>query len=186
MHRMLVLSVVAGVLCLPATDPGELRRLHEEAALGLDYDASRSRSYEQATSSAHGVSEISIERDPGPFEGPSYTAVLSSDGAIRFVGRRHPRREGVFAGTAPRWQFDALAQFVVESGYMDYEHTYTARVFDLSTVYTSVVHRGERRVIRHDARAGPSALWAMEQILDKLLDEADWHRVGDLPTPATR
>jgi len=186
MLRVLLMSVVGGLLLVPAPAPGELGQLHGSLTEGLDYDASRSRGYEQATSSAHGVSEIAIERDPGAIEGPSYTAVLSADGSIRFEGRRHPTRQGVYAGTTSRWEFDALAQFIVDAGYMGYEHTYTARVFDLSTVYTSVVYRGERHMVRHDARAGPPALWATEQILDKLLDEADWHRVGDLSDTRAR
>ena len=45
---------------------------------------------------------------------------------------------------------------------------------DQPTCYTTVVMHGERKMVRNYANAGPTKLWAIEQIIDKLLLEAEW------------
>jgi len=172
---------LAWPLLRPESAPGgELQQQHQALFARTPFDATRSRTHEQVVGGLHGVSLLGIERQSPAGQGPEYTAIVSSDGTIRFAGVRHPRREGVYRGEMPRWQFDALAQFVVASGYMEYEHTYQAALFDPSTVYTLVVCKGERRCVRNHARAGPPALWAFEELLDKFLEEASWERLGDL------
>jgi hypothetical protein len=44
----------------------------------------------------------------------------------------------------------------------------------MPAVYTSVTKRDRRKVIRNYANAGPTKLWAIEQLIDKLLLEAEW------------
>jgi hypothetical protein len=47
-------------------------------------------------------------------------------------------------------------------------------VTDNPTVYTTVVMDGKRKVVSNYANAGPTKLWAIEQLIDKLLLEAKW------------
>jgi len=46
---------------------------------------------------------------------------------------------------------------------------------DNDTVYTTVVMKGKRKVVMNHGSAGPSKLWAVEQLIDLLLaNEATW------------
>jgi hypothetical protein len=47
-------------------------------------------------------------------------------------------------------------------------------VTDNSTVYSTVVIGGKRKVISNYANAGPTKLWAVEQLIHKLVLEATW------------
>ena len=58
--------------------------------------------------------------------------------------------------------------------------SYAATVTDLPTVYTTVVLAGKRKVVKDYADAGPSKLWAVEQVIDKVLLDAEW---DDKPLP---
>ena len=64
MHRTLFFFFMTGVLFVPATDPGELRRLHRELTEGLDFDTSRSRSYEPAAGPGIGHSSCVLAQCP--------------------------------------------------------------------------------------------------------------------------
>ena len=62
---------------------------------------------------------------------------------------------------------------------MGFENEYTSAITDLSTVYTSVVMNGKRKVIRNYADTGPASLRAVEQRIDKIMSAAKW----DSPKP---
>ena len=57
---------------------------------------------------------------------------------------------------------------------MDLENTYDRFVTDNPTAYTTVVMNANRKVIKNYAHAGPTKLWAIEQLIDKLMLEARW------------
>jgi hypothetical protein len=169
------------LLTLPAPKvPGRLHRMHDTIKQEHDFDRDRSRGYDQVNFTAHGITEIALERTEPAGDGVEYATFLYADGTIRFAGVRHPERVGMYVGKTTRWQFDALAQYIVALGYMDLEHTFTGSDFDRSTVFTGVVRDDVRYVVRNDSRAGPPALWAMEQVIEKLLEDATWERTGDL------
>lgn len=56
------------------------------------------------------------------------------------------------------------------------EDTYSCPVTDFPNVYTMVKMRGKQKVVKNYANAGPSKLWAIEQLIDKLLLEAEWEQ----------
>ena len=182
MGRALGLTLAA--LGLAALAPaGQLKVWHDEAA-EAPFDATASRRYEVVNSGAHGVTQLGLERHATPGQGPRYVALFAADGSIRLEAASHPDRQGRFRGEIPRWKFDAVAQFALDAGYLEYEHTYQSPTFDPATVFTSLVHSGERKVVKNHARAGPPALWALEELLDKLIDEATWKRVDAFPEDA--
>ena len=160
--------------------PGKLQRMHDELSAAESFDRSRSRTYDQVNASDHEVTEIALERDERVGDGPAWLVTIRSDGLMRFSGIRHTDRRGLHEGRTTRWQFDALAQFAVDLGFAELEHTYTGPGLEGSRVYTSVVRDGERHLVRNDSRAGPPALWAFEQAVEKLVLETSWKRLGDL------
>jgi hypothetical protein len=57
---------------------------------------------------------------------------------------------------------------------MGFESEYSRMITDHATTYTTVVMNGKRKVIRNYANAGPTALWAIEQLIDGLITKAQW------------
>ena len=75
-------------------------------------------------------------------------------------------------------QFNELAWFIHDSGYFDLEHTYVTNTDHHPVVITSVRHTAGRTVIKNSGSAGPTDLWAVEMLIDAVLDRAEWTRKG--------
>jgi len=57
---------------------------------------------------------------------------------------------------------------------MELENAYHGWVTDQPLVWTMVVVNGTRKVIQNDQNAGPTKLWATEQLIYRLLAKAKW------------
>lgn len=158
---------------------GEIAEMYSK--LGLSGDDLKSRSHEEVQSTNHGITEIGIERTGCFGTCPSYTFVVKSDGAFRYKGERYAERAGSFTGRIETWRFHQLAQFIRDSGYMDLEDGYTRIITDSPTAFTTVVMNGRRKVIRNYADAGPTKLWAIEQLIDDFMAKAEWDSVKKPP-----
>jgi hypothetical protein len=153
---------------------GQIAELHQKHAKADRGGPDESRSHEQVDAQDHGVTEIGLERTPCYGTCPVYTVIIESDGTFRYKGEKYVERKGEFTGKVSRYQFNQLAQFIRDSGYTDLHDTYSRAVTDNPTVYTTVVIDRKRKVVKNYANAGPTKLWAVEQLIDKLLLEATW------------
>jgi hypothetical protein len=126
-------------------------------------------------STNHGVTEFGIERTACFGDCPVYTFIIKSDGSFRYKGEKFTQRQGEFTGTVPVGEFDRLAQFIKDIGFMQLSDTYDRADTDSSTVFTMVVMSGQRKVVSDYAQAGPSKLWAIERLIDDLLTKAHWN-----------
>lgn len=134
----------------------------------------KTRSYDEVASTKHGITEIGIERTACFGDCPIYTFIIKSDGTFRYKGVEYVERKGEFTGKIPVWYFHQLAQFIRDSSYMELEDAYTQEVTDHPTTYTMVVMNGKRKTISNYANAGPTKLWAIEQLIDDLITKAEW------------
>jgi len=134
----------------------------------------QSRQTDSITSTNHGITEIGIERTRCFGSCPAYTFIVKSDGTFRYKGEKYAQRQGEFTGTVPAGEFDCLAQFIKDAGFMQLSDTYDRGVTDSSTAFTMVVMSGQRKVLSDYAQAGPSKLWAIECLIDDLLTKAHW------------
>lgn len=121
-----------------------------------------------------GITEIGLQRTLCYGACPIYKVVLYSDGKVHFEGKRNVKRKGQHAGVARSEEFRRLAELIVDSGFMDLEPTYARKAMDGPSVYTSVVVNGKRKVVRNYMDSAPRVLWAIEQIIDKLVLETKW------------
>jgi len=153
---------------------GELADYHLKHATNKPGEWKKSRSPDAVAFTNHGITEIGIERTVCFGTCPAYTFIAKSDGSFRYKGDKYVERTGEFTGTVPVWQFHQLAQFIMDSGYMKLEDAYDRTVTDNPTVYTTVVLNGKRKVVRNYANAGPTRLWAIEQLIDDLMRKAQW------------
>ena len=67
---------------------------------------------------------------------------------------------------------------------MELEDGYTGLDTDNPTTYTMVVMNGKRKTVSNYANAGPTKLWAIEQLIDDLMAKAKWD--GPQKTPAKK
>jgi hypothetical protein len=168
---MLLLVLFTG----PFAYCGEIEELHRHAKPSPDRtDASRRTNEETDALHSPGVSEIGLERTLCYGDCPVYTVIIKSDGTFRYHGENHVKRKGEHTGKVTPTAFNRLAQFIHDSGFANMQHAYSRGVFDSATVYTTAVIDGKRKVISNYDNAGPTTLWAIEQLIDKLLLEAEW------------
>jgi len=153
---------------------GEISDYHFKHARDKLGDYGNSRSSDEVASTNHGITEIGIERSPcfGPC--PIYSLIIKSDGTFRYKGVKYVEREGESTGMVPVSYFHRLAQFIRDSGYMELEDGYRRGVTDHPTTYTMVVMNGKRKTVSNYANAGPTKLWAIEQLIDDLMTKAKW------------
>ena len=163
---------------------GEISDYHFKHAGDKLGDHRKSRSHDEVASTNHGITEIGIERTGCFGTCPSYTFIVKSDGTFRYKGFDHVERKGEFSGTISAWYFHPLAQFIRDSSYMELEDGYTGLDTDNPTTYTMVVMNGKRKTVSNYAHAGPTKLWAIEQLIDDLMAKAKWD--GPQKTPAKK
>ena len=151
----------------------EIETLHKrQPNNNLEHD--KSRSHKEVDSKDHGITEIGLERTTCFGTCPAYTVFIKSNGDVRYWGDKYADRLGEHTGKVNTAAFNELAQFINDSGYMDLEDTYQRLVTDDSTAYTTVVKKGKRKVIKNYANAGPTKLWAIEELIDKLVLSTNW------------
>jgi len=153
---------------------GEISDYHFKNARDKSGNYRKSRSHDEVASTNHGITEIGIERTGCYGTCPSYTFIVKSDGTFRYKGFDHVERKGEFSGTISAWYFRELAQFIRDSSYMELEDGYTRMVTDNPATYTMVVMNGKRKTVSNYANAGPTKLWAIEQLVDDLMAKAEW------------
>jgi hypothetical protein len=123
----------------------------------------------------HGVTQIGIERSACYGTCPVYTFVLNRDGTFRYKGEAFVERMGMFTGSVSVYEFNRLAQYMKDFGFMELRDGYGAPGDDGDTVFTMVVMNGTRKVVMDHSGFGPSKLWAMEQLIDHILLYAKWN-----------
>jgi hypothetical protein len=123
----------------------------------------------------HDVTEIGLERTGCFGFCPTYSVLINAEtGAFRYHGEAHVKRIGAWTGRVRTGELEYLCYFLRESGYMEMDAIHTTSATDLPTVYTTAVIGGTRKAVSNYGSTGPWTLWAIEQIIDKLLLEAEW------------
>jgi hypothetical protein len=128
-----------------------------------------------------GLTEIGLEHAGCYGPCPRYTVFIRRDGSVLYRGGEYAKRKGEYTGRVSEKSFARLAQFILESGFLELQNSYSIGTTDLATVYTTVVVNGKRKVVSDYADAGPTKLWAVEQLIDKLLLEVTWDDKAQKP-----
>ncbi len=170
----IVFLLVHGQLAFGGEIADNYAREHSEATAQQLAASGKSRSSEQVESTTHGITEIGIERGACFGMCPMYTFIIKSDGTCHYQGEKYVERIGEFSCSLPMWDFHELAQFLRDAGYIGFESNYSRLVTDHPTTYTTVVMGGKRKMIRNYANAGPTTLWAIEHLIDRLLTKVTW------------
>jgi hypothetical protein len=180
MSRTRITVGIAVVVFCANVWAGELKKLHETRE---DREVELLKRGED-DDHLHGITEIGLERTGCLGTCPVYTVIIKSDGTFRYHGERYVKREGDFTGRVANSEFTRLARFIREAGYAELKDEYDDPHTDGPTAYTKVATASGFKVVRNCDNSGPPKLWAIEELIDKLLMNAVWDEPATRPASA--
>jgi hypothetical protein len=123
-----------------------------------------------------GITQIAIHRTWCFGSCPSYTAVITADGTVRYEGRAHVARLGTHLGRLREVNFYRLSQFIARVQFFALAPYYNhgGDAFDAPSCYVLVADRNRTHVVKDHSDTGPAVLWAIEELIDKALADATW------------
>jgi hypothetical protein len=122
----------------------------------------------------HGITEIGLERTRCLTSCPAFSVIIRSDGSFRYEGEFGVERLGVHTGKVDQGLLKQVLAFIAETPYFSFEDTYSSPFLDSASSYTLVTQKDQTKVIENYANSGPATLWAIETLIDNLLETADW------------
>lgn len=125
------------------------------------------------------IRRIGIERTRCLAGCPAYTLIIRQDGSFRYVGEYGVERLGSYTGMVSRGRLNQLLAFIEASDFNELQASYLADFLDGPTVYTLVETEDVTKVVENYAGSGPPLLWAIEQLIDDLLETAEWNPGGN-------
>lgn len=120
------------------------------------------------------ISEIGLSRTGCYGRCPVYSVIIQSDGSFLYKGRLHVNRLGEYTGKVHQWNFHQLARFIIDSGFINLQDKYLSAPIDLPSMFLTIVIDGSIKEIENYGDSGPIILWAIAELIDKLLLEAEW------------
>jgi hypothetical protein len=152
---------------------GEISDLYACTHSGTFPVSAKSRAAAEIDREEHEITEIGVERTAcfGPC--PVYTLIIKSDGSFRFAGDAFERK-GKYTGKVRLWRLARLLQYVREIDYFALDERYEVEATDQDTVFTTVLKGDQRKTISNYGNAGPIRLWALQELIDRLLVDAEW------------
>ena len=120
------------------------------------------------------ISEIRLERTRCLTSCPAYTVTIRADGSFSYTGSFNAPHMGQHTGKVDAGQLQQLLRYIGEIDFMTFEQSYLSPYLDNATAVTSVVQNGTRKTVTNYANSGPATLWALETLIDTLLQTATW------------
>lgn len=121
-----------------------------------------------------GIDEIGIERGRCLAGCPAYTLIIAADGSFRYYGEYGVERLGDHSGSVSVGRLNQVMRFMNEALFPSFDSSYRSVFLDAATVYTMMRRGNEITVVENYANSGPASLWAIEQLIDSLLETASW------------
>ena len=124
------------------------------------------------------ISEVKLERTRCLASCPAYTVAIRADGSFSYTGLYNAPHMGEHTGQVNVGQFRQLLRYIGAIDFMSFKSSYLSPYPDNATVTTSVVQNGSRKTVMNYANSGPATLWALETLVDTLLETATWDAGG--------
>ncbi len=121
-----------------------------------------------------GIDEIGLERTRCLTNCPAYTLIIQKDGTFRYTGEYGVERLGDYTGKVSVGQLMQVMRFMNEALFFAFESSYSSPFLDGASTYTMARKGSELKVIENYSGSGPATLWAIEQLIDGLLETAQW------------
>jgi hypothetical protein len=138
------------------------------------------------TASGTGITQIGLERATGFGRGPAYAVIIQADGTFRYTGTVNTSRRGVHTGKVKPGDLVQVLRYIDDSGFEHLGYTYYAPSrSDQPRTYIAVTTASGEKIICTAPFSAPVKIWAIEQLIDKLLLEAQWDAPAGAERPIT-
>jgi len=105
---------------------------------------------------------------------PVYSVQLTRDGHAELNAIAHVGREGRFVGEISTFSFGRLSLLLEKMGFQHLAREYVSNFIDVGGHVVTVKAGTQQWSVKDEGGTGPVELWAVEQIIDKMLDRIDW------------
>ena len=124
------------------------------------------------------IQYIGLERTRCYGTCPAYDVLIRNNGEVEYAGHAYVEKIGRYKGQVDQWKLTNLFKYIMEIEYFDLQNIYRASVTDNPTVYTVVsINPGLPKAIMNYANAGPAELWALEQLIDQIIEGVEWQEM---------
>ena len=120
------------------------------------------------------IARIGLERSLCFAGCPAYTLIIENDGRFRYVGEANVERLGAWTGTIERGSLNQVLRYVAAIDFFAFEDTYLTPFLDNPSSFTLVEWGNRTKVIENYANSAPATVWALEKLIEQLLDVAVW------------
>lgn len=121
------------------------------------------------------ITRIGLERTLCFGTCPAYTLIIWADGSFEYVGEANVERVGEYSGTVPVWYLNQLLLYIETIDFMAMADTYDSGWLDVASSYTMVESSGITKVVLNTGNAAPATVWALERLIDDLLEHGTWN-----------
>lgn len=124
-----------------------------------------------------GSAEITLQRTPCYGFCPDYTVTITSEGEVRYEGRRFVNAIGARTATIPRADVQRLLQRFDEIGFSQLQNEYRANVSDMPTTTITLTRGGvTKRVVDYGGLSAgmPQSVRELQAEIDRVAGTAQW------------
>jgi hypothetical protein len=124
------------------------------------------------------ITEITLERTECFGSCPAYKIILHADGTLTYIGKANVERIGTFVARGWGHDFQHTVELIRTSHFDQFKALYGNHPFDVTTELTTVVSAGKRKTVESDYLSAPTALWAIQLVIDAETNRATgWKKV---------
>lgn len=184
MGGMTRLLLLVALLLVPLAAAGELADLHARLADPIEVDPAPPADRETggmmplgpsaAQAPLPDIARIGLERSNCFVGCPTFTLVIERDGRFRYLGEANVERLGEWSGQIERGSLNQVLRYIAAIDYLKLDDTYLSPFLDNPASYTMVAWGGETKVIENYSNSAPATVWALEQLIEDLLEVATW------------
>lgn len=124
------------------------------------------------------IVRLGLERTDCLTRCPAYTVVFGADGTFAYTGEANVERLGEHQGTVSMGALNQVLRYVAAIDYLGLADSYDAGFLDNPSTYTLVQwgagNNAVTKVILNAGNAAPATVWALEELIDDLLESATW------------
>lgn len=127
------------------------------------------------------LKKISLERTPCFGACPIYKVTLNPDGTVVYEGKRFVEKIGKYEARVNADDVQRINDIVNKLEFWKLKGKYTAQITDMPSAIVTVETAARKKTTDNYGNQGPTELWAIEQLIDKVVAGAsEWKKVGDL------
>lgn len=127
------------------------------------------------------ISLLRLERSSCLTRCPAFSVAIRRDGSFTYSGEDAVERLGEHRGRVERGELEQILRYLGEIGFTELSASYPSPYLDNSSSTITVVQDGRSKTVTTSAGSGPVTLWALEKLIDGLLESATWEARARAP-----